>query len=162
VGQRLGSRCWVYFPGADAPFYRVTNFSHYSPAHVPHCSDRSSLLIEVSESTHRRVDRSALLENVVRGLVSTGILDDPGQVSHSWSYRAEHAYPTPTLGRDGIVNKALVRLESEHILSRGRFGAWRYEVGNMDHSFAQGYEAAERILTGSAEVTVNDARAVNG
>jgi hypothetical protein len=101
------------------------------------------------------VDQPALLESVVRGLVSTGILEDPGEVSHSWSHRAEHAYPTPTVGRDAIVNEALARLESQGILSRGRFGAWRYEVGNMDHSFAQGYEAAERILTGSPEVTVH-------
>jgi protoporphyrinogen oxidase len=161
VGDRLGTRCWVYSPDADVPCYRVTHFSHYSPSHVPNGSGCASLLLEVSESPHRPVDRDRLLESAVDGLVSVGILDDPAQVSHTWTHRAEHAYPTPTLGRDAIVDRALALLESKDILSRGRFGAWRYEVGNMDHSFAQGHEAAARILTGSAELTVCDPRLVN-
>ena len=41
-------------------------------------------------------------------------------------------------------------LESKNIFSRGRFGAWRYEVGNMDHSVAQGVEWVDRILGGDA------------
>ena len=40
------------------------------------------------------------------------------------------------------------------ILSRGRFGAWKYEVGNQDHSFMQGVEAAERVISGAHEQTV--------
>ncbi|MEI7814361.1 MAG: FAD-dependent oxidoreductase [Coriobacteriia bacterium] len=154
VGDRLGSRCWIYSPQRDIPFYRVTNFSHYSPTHVPPGSGCASLLVEVSESPHRPVDQEQLVDSVVRGLVSTGILFDPGEVFHTWTRRVAYAYPTPTLGRDEILDRALGLLESKQVYSRGRFGAWRYEVGNMDHSFAQGYEAAARILTGSAETTV--------
>jgi UDP-galactopyranose mutase len=36
------------------------------------------------------------------------------------------------------------------VCSRGRFGAWRYEVGNMDHSVAQGVEWANRIALDAA------------
>lgn len=39
-------------------------------------------------------------------------------------------------------------LESHHVYSRGRFGAWRYEVGNIDHSVAQGVEWGDRIRLG--------------
>lgn len=45
--------------------------------------------------------------------------------------------------------------ESQGVYSRGRFGDWKYEVGNMDHSFMQGVEIAERILTGKTEITIN-------
>ncbi len=31
-------------------------------------------------------------------------------------------------------------LRSKDIWSRGRFGAWLYEIGNMDHSAMQGVE----------------------
>jgi hypothetical protein len=41
------------------------------------------------------------------------------------------------------------------VYSRGRFGAWKYEVGNMDHSFMQGVEVVERIFTGKTEITIN-------
>ena len=42
----------------------------------------------------------------------------------------------------------------EHgIYSRGRFGAWRYEIGNTDHSVMQGVELAEFIVLGTPERT---------
>jgi hypothetical protein len=75
-------------------------------------------------------------------------------VAHTWYHRAEYAYPIPTLSRDGIVNSLLPDLMRSGILSRGRFGAWLYEVGNMDHSFMQGFEAAAHVLFGAPELTV--------
>jgi len=154
VGERLGDRCWMYFPDPELPFYRVTHFSHYSPANVPAGIDGSSLLIEVAESATMPVDTDDLVDRVIAGLVSAGVLENAEQVSHVWTHRAEYGYPTPTLNREEIVSLALAELGSANILSRGRFGAWRYEVGNMDHSFMQGYEAAARALTGCAEPTL--------
>ena len=49
---------------------------------------------------------------------------------------------------------AMPEMQDRQILSRGRFGAWRYEIGNMDHSFMQGLEAAGHLLNGSAELTL--------
>jgi hypothetical protein len=37
-------------------------------------------------------------------------------------------------------------LEKNGIYSRGRFGAWKYEVGNMDHSIMQGVDVVNMIL----------------
>jgi hypothetical protein len=42
----------------------------------------------------------------------------------------------------------------EHdIYSRGRFGAWRYEIGNTDHSVMMGVEVADRLALGTPELT---------
>ncbi len=37
------------------------------------------------------------------------------------------------------------------IWSRGRFGAWLYEIGNMDHSCMQGVEWVDHVLSGAPE-----------
>jgi hypothetical protein len=41
------------------------------------------------------------------------------------------------------------------VYSRGRFGAWKYEVGNMDHSFMQGVEVVDRLLNETEEYTLS-------
>ena len=46
-------------------------------------------------------------------------------------------------------------LESLGIYSRGRFGAWKYEIGNMDHSVQMGAEVADRLVLGSPELCWN-------
>jgi protoporphyrinogen oxidase len=34
-GCRQDSKCWMYFPESNSPFYRVTNFHNYSQFNVP-------------------------------------------------------------------------------------------------------------------------------
>jgi hypothetical protein len=63
--------------------------------------------------------------------------------------RLEHGYPTPSLARDGVLEKALPWLREAGIWSRGRFGSYKYEVGNQDHSLMLGVECADNILFGS-------------
>ena len=36
--ERIGDRCWLYFPEPNAPFYRATVFSNYSPKNCPDAS----------------------------------------------------------------------------------------------------------------------------
>ena len=161
VSPDLATKCWMYFPEENSPFYRVTHFSFYSPNNVDDKTKHWSLMCEVSESPDKPVNEENVVEETIRGLVATGLIDNPDRVFHSWMHRAEYAYPTPTLERDKIVNSLLPKLYETGILSRGRFGAWRYEVGNMDHSFMQGFEAAGHILHGAPELTVWDPALVN-
>lgn len=48
--------------------------------------------------------------------------------------RLEHGYPTPSLERDGVLEKALPWLQAQSIWSRGRFGSYKYEVANQVRS----------------------------
>jgi len=151
----------MYFPETNCPFYRVTHFSHYSPNNVPDPSSQWSLMAEVSESAHRPVDRAQVAADVVRGLVATSLIESESQVHHVWHTRLEHGYPVPSLHRDRGLGGIQTTLEARDVYSRGRFGAWKYEVSNQDHSFAQGVEAVDAWLDGAEEVTLRRPDEVN-
>ena len=152
--EEMKTKCWIYFPESKAPFYRVTHFSHYSPNNAADINSNWSLMAEVSESSDKHVDRDSVCEDTIKGCVAMGLIDDEQQVFHSWSHRTEYGYPTPTIGRDKVLQSILPQLQKKSILSRGRFGSWLYEVGNMDHCYMQGYEAAGHILEGTPEFTL--------
>jgi protoporphyrinogen oxidase len=157
----LVGKCWMYFPESNCPFYRVTHFSHYSPNNVQDPSTQWSLMAEVSESPHRPVDGSHVVADVVRGLIAVSLLSSERQVHHTWHTRLEHGYPVPSLHRDRGLDGIQTMLRARDVFSRGRFGAWKYEVSNQDHSFAQGVEAVDAWLDGAEEVTLRRPDEVN-
>jgi len=54
---------------------------------------------------------------------------------------------------DNINREVEPRLREMGIWSRGRFGAWKYEVSNQDHSLMQGVEAVDSALSRQEEET---------
>lgn len=180
VPEHLASTCWMYFPEPELPFYRVTVFSNYSPNNVPHPGRQWSLMAEVSEPGSSRVARDAscvrpfvspqdaqrmtndeTVQRTLDGLRAARLIPPGAVVTSLWHRRIEHGYPTPALDRDRLLDEIEPRLYSMNILSRGRFGAWKYEVGNMDHSFMQGVEAANHIVFGEPETTMRFPSEVN-
>ena len=65
-----------------------------------------------------------------------------------WEKTSEYAYCVPFKGRDEVLEKIIPELEKRDIYSVGRFGLWKYEIGNTDHSVLQGKALAERLLPG--------------
>jgi protoporphyrinogen oxidase len=149
------SKSWVYFTDTDLPFYRATYFSHYSPFNVPNGDTErySSLMCEASIPNGETVDAERMLDQAMGGLIRAGILEDGDKKRLISRYNrfVPYSYPIPTLERDpalGVIQPALL---DQKIYSRGRFGAWRYEIGNMDHSVMMGVEAVNHALSGEKE-----------
>ncbi|KAI9750718.1 MAG: hypothetical protein M1815_001653 [Lichina confinis] len=182
--ERIGDKCWLYFPEDDCPFYRATIFSNYSPNNQPHAStslptmqlaDGSrpsstearpgpywSIMLEISESSMKPVEQEKILSDSIQGLINTQMLKATDEIVSTYHRRFDHGYPTPSLEREGVLKQLLPRLLDMGIYSRGRFGSWRYEVGNQDHSFMLGVEAVDNIVHGGTELTLNYPDFVNG
>ena len=146
-------KCWMYYPESNCPFYRLTYLSNYSPEVVPDASTHYSLLAEISRSEFKPVDGETVVEETVQGLVNTKMISeqDRDDIVDTHVIDRDYTYPIPSLERDKALATVHPWLESQEIYSRGRFGAWRYEVGNMDHSVAQGVEWVNRIVSGDRE-----------
>lgn len=173
---RIGDKCWLYFPEDNCPFYRATIFSNYSPNNQPDATCRLatqqladgtktstdlkegpywSVMLEVSDSSMKPVNRQTLVDDCLRGLVNTEMLFPTDEIVSKYWRCFDHGYPTPTLERESLLTQILPSLQDMGIYSRGRFGSWRYEVSNQDHSFMLGVEAVDAIVNGSVELTLN-------
>jgi protoporphyrinogen oxidase len=157
--RRDDSKCWMYFPENNSPFYRVTNFHNYSPFNVPGGDTNrfSSLMCETTYSSYKSVDKELIVYETILGLIKSGMIDESQRerIVSRYPIDIPYSYPVPTLGRDRALSLIQPYLEARSVYSRGRFGAWKYEVGNMDHSFMQGVEIVDRLLGNGTEPTLN-------
>lgn len=150
--DHLQTKCWMYFPENNAPFFRATVLSNYSKYTAP--KNHWSLMTEISFSTYRPLPTGDIVEAVIRGARNTKLIQEkPVSV---WKFTSIYGYPTPTLGRDAYLQKILPQLEQHNIYSRGRFGLWKYEVSNQDHTFMQGVEWVNRMLLGEEEKIITN------
>ncbi|MFZ5845584.1 MAG: protoporphyrinogen/coproporphyrinogen oxidase [Patescibacteria group bacterium] len=150
--EALRQASWIYFPQREVPFYRATVLSNYAASNSP--SGTWSLLTEISSSKYRPPPAGDLAQRVFASLVATKLISKKTEVISRWIHHAPHGYPTPLATRDAYLAQVLPTLERDQIFSRGRFGAWKYEVSNQDHSFMQGVEWVNRMLLGEPESTL--------
>jgi protoporphyrinogen oxidase len=149
---RLVNRRWIYFPDPNLPFYRASVLSNFSPENAP--TGHWSLLAEVGTSHGGSADGIFLVDDVIHAMCREEIIPSPSRIVSRWHYVAEPGYPIPTRGRDKALSVLLPTLERMGIFSRGRFGAWKYEISNQDHCFLQGVELADRLILGTTEATL--------
>jgi len=110
-------------------------------------------MLETCESAHKPLPEGDIVQHSINGLLATKLISPSDTIVSKWYHRMEYGYPTVFLGRDELLADLQPKLEAVGVLSRGRFGGWKYEVGNQDHSLMQGVEAADRILFGVEEET---------
>jgi len=160
--QALADKSWIYCPSEKSAFYRLTPFSTFSPAHVPSTDRFCSILIERALPADSSLGEEEFKAETFAGLEAGGFLTPLDENTHTCAMEADYAYPVPTRDRDSILDQVLPALEALRIYSRGRFGAWKYEVANMDHCVMQGVEIADRIVSGTPEKTLPNPGKVNG
>jgi hypothetical protein len=108
-------------------------------------------MTEVSHSRYKHESREGLEDRVDEGLRSAGVIEGRPNVASATIVNIDYAYPVPTLKRDAALQTIHPWLMEHGIYSRGRFGSWRYEMGNMDHAVKMGTDVARRILKDKPE-----------
>jgi protoporphyrinogen oxidase len=143
---------WIYFPEEDVPFYRITYLSNYSP-YMTARPDQTLFLTETSQSVHKPEDAETIVDRVIDGLIKTQLMEESDRdlIVTTWLCSPAMSYPVPTVTRDDALGTIQPWLRKQGIWSRGRFGAWLYEIGNMDHSAMQGVEFVNHVLHGDPE-----------
>ena len=97
----------------------------------------------------------------IQGATDTKLVRPEDVTVSIYHRRIDYGYPTPSVGRDSVVSEALPYQKEHNIWNRGRFGSWKYEVANQDHSCMLGVEAADNIMVGTKELTLNHPGVVN-
>lgn len=148
-GQAAGSH-WTYFIEDDAVFHRLGFPHNLARSLVP--AGCSSIQAEISESALRPRNRAALAAETLRDLVKHGILGAKEALPEAQGGRvlfaglATYAPAYVIYDHQHAANTAALKafLESNSILTRGRFGEWEYY--NMDRAVLSGLDAARAAL----------------
>lgn len=148
-------KCWMYFPEETSPYYRVTYLSNYSPYMVPQDDNYFMLLSETSYSEHKPENKATIIDRVIQGFLDTKLITaaDRDLIASTFVIDVDYSYPVPTLDRNSALATIQPWLMQQGIYSRGRFGGWKYEIGNMDHSVMQGVELVNHWLMDEQEIT---------
>jgi hypothetical protein len=112
-------------------------------------------MCEISYSEFKKENKETIVEDTIQGLIDTGMLEvgERNLIVSKHSMDVDYVYPTPTFERDKALRAIQPFLMENDIYSRGSLGAWKYEIGNMDHSIMQGKEVVDCILQRTPEET---------
>jgi protoporphyrinogen oxidase len=137
---------WVYVPEEKYPFYRVGCYSNFSEAMAP--PGKANLYVELADRS--APDLPALLPKVAEGLVEMGLIDAPRAIRFARVRRIDHAYVVFDHDYFPSLEVILPFLESNRIVTAGRYGGWNYS--SMEDALRFGREAAAKAgaLLGSA------------
>lgn len=133
---------WVYFPEKKYPFYRIGICSNFSENIAP--SGTSSYYVEFARRPREAFDYGKMLAQTITQLRQFGWMrpGDEMAVAH-WS-KIDPAYVIFNKERRRFLPALFKWLLTRHILSIGRYGAWKYSF--MEEAILDGKAAAEKIL----------------
>jgi hypothetical protein len=108
-------------------------------------------MTEIAYSRYKPESTDGLAERVEDGLRASGVIEGRPKIASMHVEDLGYAYPVPTLKRDDALAKIQPWLMANGIYSRGRFGSWKYEIGNMDHAVKMGIDAVRLIVNKTPE-----------
>ncbi|KAK7957688.1 UDP-galactopyranose mutase [Apiospora saccharicola] len=158
--SRIGDKCW---PGPDIQLatQQLADGQHQSATtEAKKPGPYWSIMLEVSESTYKPVRHETLLADCIRGLVATELLAPRTRLSAPTSAASTTATRPRASSATGPWRRRC-RIFAKGGFVAGEVWGWKYEVGNQDHSFMQGVEAVDNVVSRGVELTLNNPDFVN-
>jgi protoporphyrinogen oxidase len=137
---------WIYFPDADAPFYRVGFPANFSDGVAP--PGTSSIYVEFGLARGERPDRPAMEAAALAALRRENVLRDDDEILVSDWTLIEPGYVIFDRERQDVMTRVPPALEQHGVHLAGRYGAWTYSY--MERAILDGLEIAERLRGAAA------------
>ena len=117
-------RHWIYFPQKNIPFFRAGFFHNFSSHLAP--EGHGSIYADISYSKDSPILRKEIGAQIRKHLIAVGIIKDESEICCEKINDIKYGYPvydkSYTLARKKILNF----LSGNNVISRGRYGGWRY------------------------------------
>lgn len=138
---RLTDKHWIYFPEKKYRFYRVGFPMNFTASMTP--PGCSSMYIEIGYTPGQPPNDQEAYRDCLRGLCACGLLEPKDKIVTQKVLHIPVAYVTYDANRTSATQKILAYLESQHVHSIGRFGAWKYSY--MEEAILEGKATAEKV-----------------
>lgn len=132
---------WIYFPDADAPFYRVGFPRSICRSLGP--EGTSSMYVEFGLARGERPDPADLEAATLAALTREGILAGSDRVVARDFLRIDPGYVIFDRARREVMERVVPALEARGVRLIGRYGAWTYSY--MERAMLDGLETAGRL-----------------
>ncbi|EQB66073.1 MAG: hypothetical protein AMDU3_IPLC00001G0239 [Thermoplasmatales archaeon I-plasma] len=113
----------IYVPDPKVIFHRYTWMSSLVP---PNNSGRSNLIAEMTLPKGENFDPERIRDEVIRGLVDMGVIDDENSILFTRLWFNKYGYPIYTMDHNAVRGEAISVLGDYGIKSVGRWGSWHY------------------------------------
>jgi protoporphyrinogen oxidase len=132
---------WIYFPDADAPFYRVGFPTNFSDGVAP--PGTSSMYVEFGLRRGERPDLKTMEAAALDALRREGILRERDRVVVGDWIVIDPGYVIFDRDRQDVMRRVPPALETLGVHLAGRYGAWTYSY--MERAILDGLEVAETL-----------------
>ena len=133
---------WSYYPEAEFPFYRIGFYHNFGPSMAP--PETSSYYVEMAFDQDKTPDITSLRHAALEAMKKPDLIDDESDILAEFSTVIDTGYVLYTHDRAENIECITRWLESNKIISTGRYGGWEYSA--MEEAILEGRSAAERIL----------------